>query len=357
MKWTKDIIEEISDFDFLPCYRVERDAKIKIKLLALHHLQSGKLLKEVADMLISDERSVRSWIRAFIEFDYEGLIEKEGRGRKPRLPPEEEESFKYAIDALQGSKNGGRITAYDIQELLIARFDCNYSISGVYCLLDRLNIVWISGRSKHPKHSQEAIDAFKDNFPDELKKISDEYPDKHIEVWWQDESRVGQQGSLSRVWATKGTRPRVIRQKQFISTYIFGAVCPDQDKGCALILPEVNTGMMQIHLDQISLHISENAIGLVIMDRASWHTTEALNVPINIRLMPLPPYSPELNPMEQVWQQLRKIKLSNTCFKDYEDIVDSCCETWNCFCDQDGNIQNLCTRTWAVSNKQKTSIN
>lgn len=132
MKWTKDIIEEISDFDFLPCYR-------KIKLLALHHLQSGKLLKEVADMLISDERSVRSWLRAFIEFDYEGLIEKEGRGRKPRLPPEEEESFKYAIDALQGSKNGGRITAYDIQELLIARFDCNYSISGVYCLLDCLD--------------------------------------------------------------------------------------------------------------------------------------------------------------------------------------------------------------------------
>jgi transposase len=320
-------------------------------------LQSGKRLKEVADIVISDERTVRSWLRAFIDFDYEGLIEREGRGRKPRLAPEEEETFKYTIDKLQELKNGGRITVYDIQKLLVEIFDCNYSISGVYCLLDRLNIVWISGRSKHPKHSKETIDSFKQNFPDEFKKITDEYPDKQIEVWWQDESRIGQQGSLSRVWASKGTRSRVIRQRQFISTYIFGAVCPEQDKGCALILPEANTGMMQIHLDQISSHISENAIGLVLMDRASWHTTEALNIPQNIRLMPLPPYSPELNPMEQVWQQLRKIKFSNTYFKDYEDIVDSCCEAWNCFCDQEGNIQNLCSRSWALSDRQKTSIN
>jgi hypothetical protein len=158
---------------------------------------------------------------------------------------------------------------------------------------------------------------------------------------------------LSRVWASKGTRPRVIRQKQFISTYIFGAVCPQEDKGCALILPAANTGMMQIHLDQISGQIKENCIGLIMMDRASWHTTEALNIPENIRLMPLPAYSPELNPVEQIWQQLRKIKLSNTNFKSYEDIVDACCEAWNCFCDEEGNIQSLCTRSWAISDNGK----
>ena len=82
------------------------------------------------------------------------------------------------------------------------------------------------------------------------------------------------------------------------------------------------------------------------MDRASWHTTEALIIPQNITLMPLPPYSSELNPMEQVWQQLRRIKLSNTNFKNYNDIVDSCSEAWNTFCDEDGNIPNLCTRNW-----------
>jgi transposase len=63
--------------------------------------------------------------------------------------------------------------------------------------------------------------------------------------------------------------------------------------------------MMQIHLNQISEHVREDYHAILLMDRASWHTTEALIVPNNISLMPLPPYSPELNPVEQVWQQLR----------------------------------------------------
>jgi transposase len=86
---------------------------------------------------------------------------------------------------------------------------------------------------------------------------------------------------------------------------------------------------------------------IILMDRASWHTTEALNIPANISLLPLPPYSPELNPMEQVWQKLKRSYLSNTAFKDYDHIVDACCDAWNVFCDQDGSIKNLCTRTWA----------
>ena len=60
---------------------------------------------------------------------------------------------------------------------------------GVYALLDRLNIVWISGRSKHPKCSDEVISQFKELFPDELKKIQEENPELKIEVWWQDETR------------------------------------------------------------------------------------------------------------------------------------------------------------------------
>ncbi|MBM2820218.1 MAG: hypothetical protein HW410_1901 [Nitrosarchaeum sp.] len=308
MKYVSEIMKNLSDYDFKSIYKEERNSRIKIKLQALHHLQTGKLLKDVSEIVLYDEKSVREWVYAFEAFNYEGLIEKEGRGQKPRLMPDKEESFKKAIDDLHESRNGGRIIAVDIQKLLLDEFDCNYSLSGVYTLLDRINIVWISGRSKHPKHSQDAIDAFKETFPEEVEKIKDKIDSIKIEVWWQDESRIGQQGSLSRVWAQKGTRPRVVRQKQFLSTYIFGAVCPEKDKGCAMILPECNSGMMQIHLDQISEKIENDFHGIVLMDRASWHTTEALIIPTNITLMPLPPYSPELNPVEQIWQNLRKIK-------------------------------------------------
>jgi len=347
MQRFKELVESIQEYDFLSTYKVEQNPKIKIKLQALHHLQRGKAIQEVSTITLYNRKSVRHWLYMFVLFDYEGLIEKEGRGRKPRLCKEYEDLFRERLDEIQEAKKGGRITVDDIQQLLANEFNCCYSRSGVYALLDRLDIVWISARSKHPKHSQEAIEQFKESFPEEVEQIKEKIESKKIEVWWQDECRVGQQGSLSRVWATKGTRPRVVRQKQFLSTYIFGAVCPDRDIGCALVLPQCNTGMTQMHLDQISEHVRLNYHAIVLMDRASWHTTEALNIPDNITLMPLPAYSPELNPMEQVWQQLRKIKLSNTNFKNYDAILDSCCEAWNCFCDEDGNIQNLCTRDWA----------
>ena len=106
--------------------------------------------------------------------------------------------------------------------------------------------------------------------------------------------------------------------------------------------------MMQLHLNQISEQVEDGYHAIIMMDRASWHTTETLVIPKNIAILPLPPYSPELNPMEQVWQQLRKIGLSNTCFKNYHQIVDACCEAWNCFGDEEGNIQNIGHRTWAL---------
>jgi len=343
----KAFIEAIQDYDFKETYKVERDARIKIKLQALHHLQARKLLREVAEMVLMTEKTVRCWLQRFVDFDYEGLIEKEGRGRKPRLPANQEESFKEALDQLYDAKQGGRVTVSDIQDLLADTFDCAYSRSGVYTLLDRINIVWISGRSKHPKHSEDAIAQFKESFPEELSQLEDVLAHNKIEVWWQDESRVGQQGSLSRVWAAKGTRPRIVRQQQFMNTYIFGACCPDKDKGCALILPECCSGMMQLHLNEISKHVEDEYHALIMMDRASWHTTEALNIPSNISILPLPPYSPELNPMEQVWQQIKGDHLTNRTFKNYDDIVETCTNAWNTFCNKDGVISQLCSRSWA----------
>jgi transposase len=348
MKNIKDLILEIQEYDFKLEFKRERNPLIKIKFLALHHLQSGKLLKDVADIVLYDEKAVRCWLRRFIEFDYEGLIEKAGRGQRPRLPKEKEEEFRDELDKLYEKRKGGRIKVDDIQKLLLDKFDCNYSHSGVYTLLDRINIVWITGRSKHPKHNEKLIENFKENFPDEVIKIKKELDNDKIEIWWQDESRVGQQGSLSRVWATKGTRPRVVRQRQFLNTYIFGACCPEKDKGCALILPECHTGMMQLHLDEISKNVEDGFHAIVIIDSASWHTTEALNIPNNISLSPLPAYSPELNPMEQVWQKIKGDSLTNTTFKSYEDIVERCAEAWNSFCDEDGNIKQLCSRAWAA---------
>lgn len=170
----------------------------------------------------------------------------------------------------------------------------------------------------------------------------------HVDIGFEDEARIGQQGTLTRVWAKKGTRPRVTRQQQYLSTYLFGAVCPAKDLSVGLILPLSNTTMMQLFLNELSLKIALGGHAVLVVDRAGWHTTAKLNVPENISLLPLPPYSPELNPMEQVWQQLRQRWLANRCYANYEAIVDASCQAWNEFTSKLNAIKNLCSREWAT---------
>ena len=151
------------------------------------------------------------------------------------------------------------------------------------------------------------------------------------------------------MWAEKGTRPRIVRQQQFESTYIFGAVCPTRDFGVGLILPYSNTEAMLIHLKHISAAIAKKKHAILIMDRASWHTTKKIKKFHNITIIHLPAASPELNPVEQVWQHLRRRELSNRCFKDYEEILDACSIAWNNFTNEKGAIKNLCARDWFVN--------
>jgi transposase len=171
---------------------------------------------------------------------------------------------------------------------------------------------------------------------------------QNVEIWFQDEARVGQRGTVTRIWARKGTRPRVIRQQQFEYAYIFGAVCPVKDKAVGLVMPTIGTFCMQKHLEEITKQIEPGNHGVVVFDQAAWHTTKKLQLPANISLLPLPAASPELNPTEQVWQVLRDRYLGNRCFNSYEHILESCCEAWNAFTSTVGAVRQLCTRSWAT---------
>ena len=167
-----------------------------------------------------------------------------------------------------------------------------------------------------------------------------------VDMWTQDESRVGQQGSLTRIWAPKGTRPRKVRQQQFISAYIYGASCASTGESFGLIFPETNTKSMQLYLDELSMHIVSGRHCALIIDNAGWHTSKELLVPDNITLIPLPPYSPELNPMEQVWEWIKQNHLSNLTFNNYEDIVDKLSIAWNDFSNNVDLVKSVCCRSW-----------
>jgi hypothetical protein len=131
------------------------------------------------------------------------------------------------------------------------------------------------------------------------------------------------------------------------STYIFGAICPKDGKGAALVLPRCNTEAMTLHLQEISATVAPGAHAVLLLDQAGWHGSRDLAVPGNITLLPLPPRSPELNPVENVWQFMRDNWLSNRVFASYADILDHCCYAWNTLVDQPWRIMSLGLRQWA----------
>ena len=170
---------------------------------------------------------------------------------------------------------------------------------------------------------------------------------KPLEIWFQDEARVGQKGTLTRVWARRGSRPRAPRDTRYEWAYTFGAVCPERAVAAALVLPFANRAAMNLHLREISQTVSEGAHALLVVDGAGWHTSAELKVPKNISLLILPPYAPELNPVENVWQFLRQNKLAIRLFETYEDIVDACCQAWLEFINEPSTIASITKRDWA----------
>ena len=111
---------------------------------------------------------------------------------------------------------------------------------------------------------------------------------KPVEVWFLDEARVGQQGTLTRVWARRGTRPRAPRDRRHTWAYLFGAVCPERAVGAALVLPYADTEATGLHLAEIGRAVAPGAHAVVVLDRAGWHGAGDLAVPENLTLLPLP---------------------------------------------------------------------
>src|SRR5262249_26666737 len=129
----------------------------------------------------------------------------------------------------------------------------------------------------------------------------------------EDESRFGRIDRPRRCWAPKPLRPTVPRQVVRQWLYVFAAVCPQLGQLTSLILPLANTEMMALFLAHVAQAFTDSFI-ILLVDRAGWHRAQRLVVPENIRLLPQPARSPELNPTEHVWDELREKSLANRSF-------------------------------------------
>jgi transposase len=115
-----------------------------------------------------------------------------------------------------------------------------------------------------------------------------------------------------------------------------------------VVLPFLNARSVSVHLDLIGRKVADGAHAVLLLDGAGFHIAKDLNIPENMTLMKLPAYSPELNPIENVWGYLRSNKLSNTVYETYEEILATCCDAWNFFANDPDRIASITARTWAT---------
>lgn len=134
------------------------------------------------------------------------------------------------------------------------------------------------------------------------------HPTASVEVWAQDEARIGLVPIVRRVWAPKGQRPIARGRRRYEWVYVYGFVHPSTGRVEWLLLPTVNTELFQLAIDFFAKAVgaSEARHVILVVDQAGWHITKKLQVPVGIHLFPLPAYSPELQPSERLWPLLRE---------------------------------------------------
>lgn len=132
--------------------------------------------------------------------------------------------------------------------------------------------------------------------------------------------------TLGRCWARHGVRPRALVKPAYQNFYLYASVSPHSGKSFTLFLPWVNTEMMSLYLSQLAATYADQEI-ISIMDRAGWHRASNLIVPANLNIVFLPPYSPELNPAEKLWQWLRRHVCRNRLFQSENKLMDALQQT------------------------------
>jgi transposase len=282
--------------------RRSKDVNQGRRLLSLAGVRDGMDRGSAAKIGGMDRQTLRDWVDRFNASGPDGLLDQWTEGPKPRLSEKQLAEFARIVDVGPDRERDGvvRWRRIDLKRVIAERFGVNFHPRYVGKLLHKLGFSHMSARPRHPAQDETIVEAFK-KISRALKAHLDGLPETTpIEMWFQDEARIGQKNGLVRQWARRGTRPRQPADQRYDNAYLFGAICPARGVGIALALPYADTDMMQLHLDEISRNVAEDAHAVLLLDRAGWHITGKLDVPDNITPIFLPSRAPELNPVENV---------------------------------------------------------
>lgn len=186
----------------------------------------------------------------------------------------------------------------------------------------------------------------KNELPEQIAALQAAHPECRVQLWAQDEARFGQKGTACRLWAPRGSRPQRPRQTEYGYLYLFGAVCCETGQTNGWLMPAANTEAVAAHLADLSARLAPGVHAALVLDGAGWHTTERLAVPANITLLPLPARSPELNPAEMLWRELRQRHLGNRVFANEAALDEAVGHAWCALTDDPARLVSLCNFGW-----------
>ena len=214
--------------------------------------------------------------------------------------------------------------------------------------LARLGFRRLSVRPRHPKSDPERREASKKTWATVRDTPPPAAKGNPPEIPFRDGARVGRKATPTRIWARKGTRPRAPRDTGHTSARIFGAVCPERAETAAPVMPRANTGAMNAHPREISGTVATGAHAVIVCDRAGWHkSAKRLQPPDSVTSLPLPSYSPELNPLENVRDCPRKNRLATATWDSCDGIVEACRDAWNFFANDTASVKTVTNRQYA----------
>lgn len=320
-------------------YKVSHERHDRERLLAIRLAHQGSdTLEQIGSIVKRGRATIARWVKAYRDGGVEKLLRRGHGGRKASLSQWDQGAM---IEELY---SGRWKRARDIQMWLQKERGIDLKLGGVYYWLDKLKSSWKVPRPKHKDQDPGEVEAFQKEIVSRLEAL-DVPDDCAVHVWVEDEHRYGLISVLRRCWTIKGYRVTVPRQMKYEWGYVYGAADIVTGNAEFLHTPSVSTQWTQAFLEQL-VATDPEGIHIIIWDRAGYHPTVLTNELVeSVRFLPLPAYSPELNPIEPLWDQVKR-HVANDIWETLDGIESAINEVLRPFWEYVTRVWSLLGNTW-----------
>jgi transposase len=297
-------------------YRKTQDTRVKERCQAVLLAHGGQhTYQEIAEVVGRSRSTIQVWIKGFCAHGVGSLESRQGLGGgKPTAMRDE----RIQRDLIAGLQEGRWMSGPEVQQWLLKTYGMKRSMTSVYYWLGKSGGALKVPRPVHTKKDAEAAADFKAHLYERLQNL-DLPTDRRVRVWVQDEARYGLHSIRRRCWGLRGVRVVKPAQQKYQWGYVYGALDVVHGGGQFCFLPSVSLDLTHTFLNQIAA-CDADAEHVVIWDQAGFHHSPGdPRIPRRIHLLPLPPYSPELNPIEKLWDRV-KDHIANRVFPTLDEI-------------------------------------